>query len=623
MRFFFLCFLFMVSCKQAPIPVNELHQQVDYFNRQFISYQKVDVQKAELYIDSLNLVSEKNNYALGIAISKLNHGIIEQLKGNYSIAIKEIELALEVFENENNDSLIARSYALMGSSYWQISDYGKAMQYFLDALKIYEQLNYKNEIASSYNSISMVYQSKYQLALAEEYAKKSFDMITTQKPNTSQLSIYHNMANIYGMQAKYSDALKMDSIGLVLCNQLNAQYSKSMFYDNMSNCYYYSNEFDKSIEYHSKAISIDSIFNNKKQLGDSYCNLGAVYEAKKETDNAIKYYLKSIENCKAADYKLGVKNAYQLLATLYSSIHQPELAYQALLNSISIKDSIINEKTENKIVELRTLYEMEKKQQQIIQQNLKISRRNILIGTLFVIFILSIFTYVLLINRYKLKQDKKLQIELFKEEEKRTLAILESEENERQRIARELHDGVGQLLSATKLNLSAVYSNTSNLKILQSLNVLDESIKEIRNISHNLLPDVLLKYGLISAIDKFVQKINQTNQLNVQFECNGFEESSLNNTEKLMMYRIIQESVNNTIKYAHANEVMIQLSADEREISLMVQDNGKGFDIKNINTNSGIGFKNMQLRTEFLKGKIDIESSINNGTTIFIEIPLT
>lgn len=623
MRFFFLCFLFMVSCKQAPIPVNELHQQVDYFNRQFISYQKVDIQKAELYIDSLNLVSEKNNYALGIAISKLNHGIIEQLKGNYSIAIKEIELALEVFENENNDSLIARSYALMGSSYWQISDYGKAMQYFLDALKIYEQLNYKNEIASSYNSISMVYQSKYQLALAEEYAKKSFDMITTQKPNTSQLSIYHNMANIYGMQAKYSDALKMDSIGLVLCNQLNAQYSKSMFYDNMSNCYYYSNEFDKSIEYHSKAISIDSIFNNKKQLGDSYCNLGAVYEAKKETDNAIKYYLKSIENCKAADYKLGVKNAYQLLATLYSSIHQPELAYQALLNSISIKDSIINEKTENKIVELRTLYEMEKKQQQIIQQNLKISRRNILIGTLFVIFILSIFTYVLLINRYKLKQDKKLQIELFKEEEKRTLAILESEENERQRIARELHDGVGQLLSATKLNLSAVYSNTSNLKILQSLNVLDESIKEIRNISHNLLPDVLLKYGLISAIDKFVQKINQTNQLNVQFECNGFEESSLNNTEKLMMYRIIQESVNNTIKYAHANEVMIQLSADEREISLMVQDNGKGFDIKNINTNSGIGFKNMQLRTEFLKGKIDIESSINNGTTIFIEIPLT
>lgn len=623
MRFFFLCFLFMVSCKQAPIPVNELHQQVDYFNRQFISYQKVDVQKAELYIDSLNLVSEKNNYALGIAISKLNHGIIEQLKGNYSIAIKEIELALEVFENENNDSLIARSYALMGSSYWQISDYGKAMQYFLDALKIYEQLNYKNEIASSYNSISMVYQSKYQLALAEEYAKKSFDMITTQKPNTSQLSIYHNMANIYGMQAKYSDALKMDSIGLVLCNQLNAQYSKSMFYDNMSNCYYYSNEFDKSIEYHSKAISIDSIFNNKKQLGDSYCNLGAVYEAKKETDNAIKYYLKSIENCKAADYKLGVKNAYQLLATLYSSIHQPELAYQALLNSISIKDSIINEKTENKIVELRTLYEMEKKQQQIIQQNLKISRRNILIGTLFVIFILSIFTYVLLINRYKLKQDKKLQIELFKEEEKRTLAILESEENERQRIARELHDGVGQLLSATKLNLSAVYSNTSNLKILQSLTVLDESIKEIRNISHNLLPDVLLKYGLISAIDKFVQKINQTNQLNVQFECNGFEESSLNNTEKLMMYRIIQESVNNTIKYAHANEVMIQLSADEREISLMVQDNGKGFDIKNINTNSGIGFKNMQLRTEFLKGKIDIESSINNGTTIFIEIPLT
>lgn len=206
-----------------------------------------------------------------------------------------------------------------------------------------------------------------------------------------------------------------------------------------------------------------------------------------------------------------------------------------------------------------------------------------LLVVLLAALVLSFFLFRLFYYRYKFKQEQKLQQELVKEELKRSKAILESEENERQRLARELHDGVGQLLSASKLNLSSLTSNKctpeEKLRLQQSMDTLDDSIKEIRYISHNMVPDVLLNFGFVRAVQDFISRVNQTNKLKIHFESNGFEESMLDNTGKLMLYRIIQESVNNTIKYAEATQVSIQLSADTTEISLLMEDNGKGFDV--------------------------------------------
>ncbi len=621
-RIWFILIALLVGCNAPKPSINNVEQQIYHYQEQYLFFQRVDVQKAQLYNDSIYQIAEKEKNEIGLALHLLNQGTLEQIKGNYDLAINKNDAALVEFIKLKNDTLIAKTNAALGTSYWQKGEYDQAMQHYLVALKLNEQLGQKSEMAVCYNYISMVYQSKFQLALAEEYVQKAFQIIQTLQPKANHISIYHNMANIFGMQAKYEDALKMDSIGLKMCEQLRIEFNKSMFYDNIANCYYYSNHYDQSIEYHLKAISIDSTFKNNKQIGDSYCNLGAVYEALEKYDTAIYYYQKSIELCRKSGYKLGVKNSYELLSSLYDKMNQPALAYQALLNSNAAKDSLLNEKTENKIAQLRTLYETEKKEQQIIQQDLKISRRNLLIGTLFTIFLLSLFTYYLFYNRYKLKQERKLQTELLKEEEKRTLAILESEENERQRLARELHDGVGQLLSATKLNLSTIELNEKN-KLQNSIDILDESIKEIRNISHNMVPDILNQQGLQIAIDNFIQKINQTNKIQLYFECNGFLESSLNSTEKLMLYRIVQEAVQNTLKYAQASEMQIQLSADEQEISLLLQDNGKGFDIDNLKEYNGIGIRNMKLRTDYLKGNFEIESSPKNGTIIIVEIPIS
>ncbi len=628
MRYTFVILFFIFGCaKQSDTDNEQITAKVRYYNTKYNEYQRVNINIAQTYIDSIQTLSKKENYVKGIGIATLDKGLLENIKGNFNLAINKNEKALSIFNELKEDTLIAKSLAALGVNYWQKGEIVKSLDFLFKALKINETLDLKSAQAANYNQISMVYQSQNKIPLAEEFANKSMKIIQNLTPELSHISTFHNLANIYGMQGKYKEALRLDSIGLIYCEQLNAEFNKSMFYDNMANCLYYANDWTNAIDYHLKAISIDSSFGNNKQLGDTYCNMGAIYEEQKNYDKALECYNKSIELCRVSGYKIGIKNGLQQLSKLFYKTNNTTAAYHLLQESMIVKDSMINESSEQKIAELQTLFDTEKKKQQIAQQELKISRRNILLVVLLAALIMSVFIFRLVYLRYKLKQEQKLQQELIKEETKRSKAIIETEENERQRLARELHDGVGQLLSATKLNLSSLENNKctpeEKLRLVNSMDILDESIREIRNISHNMVPDVLLKFGLKRAIEDFILRINQTKKLEIHFECNGFEENSLEDTDKLMLYRLIQESVNNTIKYAQATNMTIQLSADMNEISLLMEDNGKGFDIEEAKRKGGIGFKNMQLRTEYLKGKLEIDSSPKNGTTIIIEIPLS
>ncbi len=628
MRYTFVILFFIFGCaKQSDTDNEQITAKVRYYNTKYNEYQRVNINIAQTYIDSIQTLSKKENYVKGIGIATLDKGLLENIKGNFNLAINKNEKALSIFNELKEDTLIAKSLAALGVNYWQKGEIVKSLDFLFKALKINETLDLKSAQAANYNQISMVYQSQNKIPLAEEFANKSMKIIQNLTPELSHISTFHNLANIYGMQGKYKEALRLDSIGLIYCEQLNAEFNKSMFYDNMANCLYYANDWTNAIDYHLKAISIDSSFGNNKQLGDTYCNMGAIYEEQKNYDKALECYNKSIELCRVSGYKIGIKNGLQQLSKLFYKTNNTTAAYHLLQESMIVKDSMINESSEQKIAELQTLFDTEKKKQQIAQQELKISRRNILLVVLLAALIMSVFIFRLVYLRYKLKQEQKLQQELIKEETKRSKAIIETEENERQRLARELHDGVGQLLSATKLNLSSLENNKctpeEKLRLVNSMDILDESIREIRNISHNMVPDILLKFGLKRAIEDFILRINQTKKLEIHFECNGFEENSLEDTDKLMLYRLIQESVNNTIKYAQATNMTIQLSADMNEISLLMEDNGKGFDIEEAKRKGGIGFKNMQLRTEYLKGKLEIDSSPKNGTTIIIEIPLS
>lgn len=257
-------------------------------------------------------------------------------------------------------------------------------------------------------------------------------------------------------------------------------------------------------------------------------------------------------------------------------------------------------------------------------QKLTISKNRIYIAVALILLFAGLGFAYLLYNRYKIKQNIKLQQEVMRQQEIATEAVIEAEENERKRIARDLHDGVGQMMSAAKMNLSLLNNYTGmdsaeKTAYEKAMALVDESCKEVRSISHNMMPNALIKTGLASAVRAFIEQI-ESPSLKVQLYTEGLNETLNKNTETVL-YRVLQECVNNVIKHAAASNLDIALIKDETGINATIEDNGKGFDTSDKNKFTGIGLDNMQKRINFLKGQIEWNSKPGNGTLVAIHIP--
>jgi two-component system, NarL family, sensor kinase len=283
------------------------------------------------------------------------------------------------------------------------------------------------------------------------------------------------------------------------------------------------------------------------------------------------------------------------------------------------------EKTKE-IQRLNSQYESSRKEQQILTQQNRIRLQNYLfigIGGLALLAGLLIYSQY---KRYRLRKESQLQTEIMMQQEMKAKAILEAEENERQRIAKDLHDGVGQMMSAAKMNLSAIESeikftdNEQKQNFEKIIGLVDESCKEVRTVSHIMMPNALLKNNLPNAIHDFVNKLsNKSLQVHVYTE--GLDEKIDSNVETVL-YRVIQECVSNAIKHAGATTLDISLIRDKDGISGTIEDNGKGFDPADKDNFEGIGLKNIITRIEYLKGTVDFDSAPGRGTVIALHVPL-
>jgi signal transduction histidine kinase len=213
----------------------------------------------------------------------------------------------------------------------------------------------------------------------------------------------------------------------------------------------------------------------------------------------------------------------------------------------------------------------------------------------------------------------------------RSLAVIEAQENERRRISRELHDGLGQLLSAAKLNFGMIdVVNSSNKEksgdiVKQVDSIISKAIVEARRIAHDLRPTTLDDFGLIPALRILCQEFSKITGVKIKFQVSPTLER-IDPKVEIAIYRIIQESFNNISKYAEATEVSLDLYRKENKVFVRVKDNGKGFEIDNLAKNkkagTGFGLINMKERAELVGGKVEINSNPGQGTELLLEINL-
>jgi signal transduction histidine kinase len=209
-------------------------------------------------------------------------------------------------------------------------------------------------------------------------------------------------------------------------------------------------------------------------------------------------------------------------------------------------------------------------------------------------------------------------------------SIIAGQERERRRIGREIHDGIGPLLSYSKLELDAFLDeyveqnkDIPDEKLMNIRSTLDTITNDLRALSHHLIPRLLEEFGLFSAFNNLTTKLNNSLKSKVEFYCNFTSETRFNSDLELNLYRCGQELVNNIVKHAKASEILVQLIKHDQSIILMVEDDGVGFEQNAQNMHSyGIGLTNIQTRVRTLNGEFIIESIENKGTTASIEIPI-
>ena len=331
---------------------------------------------------------------------------------------------------------------------------------------------------------------------------------------------------------------------------------------------------------------------------------------------------------------MNLKQAYGKLAQAYElkKEYLTSIKYYQLYEQY--KDSIYTENNAKQMAEMQTKYDVEKKDLELAKNKAEIESnekqafiKNIIIASIIALLLLLSIVAILFYRKKQVEQQAKLNAEIAFQKEVRTKAIIEAEEKERRRIAQDLHDGIGQLLSAAKLNLSNLDSNIPNQTVEQksamqnALSLVDDSVKEVRAVSHNMMPNTLIKLGLASAVREFITKLGNAPTLKAELEIVGLD-TRLDNQIEIVLYRVIQEVVNNIIKHAKASQISMQLIRHDNELNIIIEDNGIGFDTNKLDSFKGIGIKGIQTRIEFLNGTVDFDSSLGRGTTVIIDVPL-
>jgi signal transduction histidine kinase len=321
---------------------------------------------------------------------------------------------------------------------------------------------------------------------------------------------------------------------------------------------------------------------------------------------------------------------HEVLSNIYENTGDYRKALENYRLATNIKKEVISQTKLHQIynLEIEQLSQAKKIQQLEIQrQNLLLSKKNNIIAFIIFAFVLIMGGAYLLYLNHNHRRKAMHHEAILSLTEKKSRAAVEAEIQERKRIGQELHDGLGQMLSVARLNISVLQQKSSlteerKKELLDAaMYSVDKAFYELRDISHNLAPSVLTEKGFMGALKDLSDQINQSKVMKVNLETFGLS-GSLDNLIENTLYRAVQELINNTIKHARATNIYLQLVKSETEITLMVEDNGVGFNMDETYILNGGGLSNIRSRVENLSGSIFIDAMADRGTIITIVIPL-
>lgn len=510
-----------------------------------------------------------------------NYGALEQTLGNEKVFLDILMgTTVPLAQKSGDNRLLATQYGDIGVVLYNQKEYQKAISYYSRALQIV-----KNE------------------------SKQDFKIIN------KLIEIYGNMAEVYVFSFDTVNAKNtLDTLEGYVKNYPSSPFSPIF--------YYAKGKYYQLLEQYANSLNI---LNQGILVAEKYLNipdLNRLYYEKA-------YCLKRLERYEEAKelYSITYKNAIQLRSMKNAVIHLKELAeienllgnydsaYYYSKKAFTLSDSLNREQLTLEVASMEARFNTAEKENQLITLQNKSRMQRTIMGSGIVLLSVVLFFF-----SYAMRQRRKRSEQQFKmlEQEKElevSRALMDGEEQERMRLARDLHDGIGGTITGIKLKLESSAEQTNNAELFKTVSQLEGAVHELRRTAKNLMPETLTKFGLEEAVKDYCETM-QTDKTSISFYSNNLS-SVTDKNKQLVIYRIVQELINNAVKHAEATEIFLQCTLQDNLLLISIEDNGKGFNPADVKRNMGLN--NIEMRVNYLEGKINIDSQPGKGTYINIE----
>jgi len=576
----------------------------------------------------------------------LDSGAAKGNLGDFQFALRNCSTALSLSRANTLVHEEAVSLHLISSIYLLLNDFPKAIASGQEALKISLAMNDSKEIFKNYMNLGDVFFEQGNDRKALHYYTESLKRIDGFENPIAKGRLYNSLGNLSTKLNNFDQAIRYFKTSVVYFQNANEWIALSSTLSHIGIGFSKKNQMDSALVYYLKALKIKEDIHDEKGLPSIYNNIGTIYGQKSETKLALRYFEMALEKVIPFQLKNSEATFYNNIADMHLKLHNTRLAewnlqkameigniihsnairanafqglsllalqkgdyqnaYQYQVRHTALKDSVFNLETTRDLNEKIVLYEtemkdkeiellnVEKRSQEASNQQIQSDQKLILVlvisGSLFFIFGLIFFYY----RRQRLAQKAFL------------VQLIHSQEEERKRISKELHDGIGQSLLVLKNNMT------------EGKPLIESTIEELRTISRNLHPILLEKLGFKKAIENVVDLASKSTSIYMSYEIDDVNKV-LNPEQQINIFRIVQECMSNILKHSQATAARVVISKLGHKVKITIFDNGIGFNLSEAKKKKSLGLASMAERTKLISGDIQI-SSIPGQTKIEIKV---
>ncbi len=578
-------------------------------------------------------LARKNNIEDYEAEALNNIGVTHEAQGNYEEAMTYERKALEIRKRLGDDLKTANTLNTLGIIHDEKGEYQEALAYYFDARKIYESLKEESKIAMVLTNIGIVLRAQKEYKNVVTYYRQAMNIYQKLDNKFGLAACHSNLGAVYLNIPNYDSAI---FYSLQASKEFEEQNIRQFLPTTLSNAaiaFDRSGQYEKSRKYFLQARKFHEEYNNKKELSFTLSQLARLESKLGNYPVAVQNAEEALAIATKIKAMEQIMQAHEALAEVKANAQNFKDAYAEHILFMQAKDSLFQKEKAKSLLELQTKYETEKHKQEITLLNQEnelkstvIERNYLVIGGLALVLVLLVMIFYLWRLRSIQSQKEIAQEQKERLREAQINAVIESQEQERKRFAADLHDGMGQLISALQLNIQSIKNKNDQEKTVSlvenSEQLLNDIQQEIRNIAFNLMPPVLGKEGLIPAVRELIRRITKGSAIKAEFTVHDVD-NRFPDVVEISVYRIIQEVVSNILKHGSASHLIIAFTGFESEVVLTIEDDGVGFDLSRFqNSTQSNGWRTIETRLNLIKGEVEYDTMVGRrNNSVVIRIP--